>query len=220
MNNRLLLAAIASLSAPAQAGGNPTLILDDFDANPNDDAGGPRQIMVTSDAPGPFGGDARFELVTDSMFEGDTGSVVYASDPGITGRGTITWNNDGAGLGLDAVALGVVGFEIDFVAVDQEFPMRLTLRSSNGGGANTEIRIDPSLISDGIQTVSLSLDNLNAFLDFDPTDLDAIELDFNFRSDTTEGLDFVLTQFRAVVPSPGSAALFGIAGVACLRRRR
>lgn len=210
----------AAFAGTAIAGSNPTLILDDFDADPNDDAGGPRQILITSDAPGPFGGDARFDLVTGSVFEGDTGAMVYASDPGITGRGTIIWDNDGAGLGLDAAALGVIGFELDFVAVDQEFPLRISLRDSSGGFATTEIRIDPSLISDGIQTTTIAVADLNSSSGIDLTSLDAIELDFNFRSNRAEGLDFVFTQFRAVVPTPGSVALLAVAGVTCGRRRR
>ncbi len=212
---------IAAFATTAIAGSNPTLILDDFDADPNDDAGGPREFSASTNAPpGPFGDGVRFDLVTGSSFQDDTGAMVFASDPGVTARGSIVWNNNGAGLGLDAIALGIAGFEIDFVAVDQEFPMRLTLRSANGGGANTEIRIAPSLLDDGIQTASIALDDLNAFLDFDPTDLESIELDFNFRSDRAEGLDFVLTQFRAVVPTPGSAAILGLGGIVCMRRRR
>lgn len=219
MNIKLQLILFVSLATPAFAGGS-SLILDDFDADPNDDAGGPRQISVSTDISGQFGGDARFDLVTSSIIDGDTGAMVFASDPGVTARGVITWNNDGNGLGLDAAALGIVGFEFDFAGVDQEFPMRIQLRDGSGGTGSAEIRIDPSQLTDGIQTVSLALDSISFFNDFDVTDVSQIELVFNFRSDRAEGLDFVLTEFRAVVPTPGSVALLGLGGLIFVRRRR
>jgi hypothetical protein len=221
MSKTVFHALIAcSFATLATAGANPTLILDDFDADPNDDAGGPRDISLLVDTAGPFGGGARFDLVTTSMFEGDIGAAVFVSDPGVTARGVITWNNGGNGLALDAAALGIVGFEFDFAAVDQEFPMRIELRDGSGGTGSAEIRIDPILLSDGIQTASLALASINSFGGLDLTDLSEIQLVFNFRSDRAEGLDFVFTQFRAVVPTPGTAAMLAMGGLLASRRRR
>jgi len=219
--NRLIaLLAVAGFAGTALAG-NPTLILDDFDADPNDDAGGPRAVSTTIfGGSGSFGGTHRFDIVTDTIYAGDEGSAVFESGVGINLSGTIRWDNDGAGLALDAAALGLVGFELDFAVIDQNFNIELRIEDGDGTTSIATANTDAlNLSGNSVRTDSYSLD-LFDLTDFDMTNVAAIQITFNTRSGVVDGLDFAATEFRAVVPTPGPLALLALGGVVCTVRRR
>lgn len=216
MRDQIRLFALLGLGAitSAAVAGSPTLILDDFDADPNDDAGGPRAIS-TSILSNPFGQTANFDVDTALTFGGDTGAAIFNSGIGVEQEGTIRWDNDGAGLSLDAGALGLTGFELDFALIDQDFDYIIRL----GDGSGNTLGASGSWTAGGARTESLALGDFSSSGSFDTSDVDSVEIVFNVRGDTAS-LDFILTEFRAVVPTPGSFALLGMGGLVAARRRR
>ena len=218
MRHTMLLALLAGATGTAIAG-SPTLILDDFDADPNDDAGGPRSLsaQVFTD---PFGLGGTLFVATASNLDADVGAAVFASGTGVELEGSITWDNDGAGLALDAGALGIVGFELDFYLVDQAFEGGILLSSGDGTDANDSAVASFTVSADnGLQTISLDLGSLDIGAGFDASNVNLVRLSFN-EGGQTIGLDFALSEFRAVVPTPGSAVLLVVGGLANARRRR
>ena len=212
MTSRFALLLIATGSTAALAG-NPTLILDDFDADPNDDAGGPR-VLSTTIVDNPFGQPSDFAVDTGLTIGSDIGAVVFNSGIGVEQEGRINWDNNGAGLSLDAAALGLIGFEIDFAAIDLDFEYLFRIFDGSGavaGGTGT-------FAAGGSRTESIALADLD-LTGLDVTDVDRVEIAFNVRGDTAS-LDFILTEFRAVVPAPGAAAMLGIGLLMSARRRR
>jgi hypothetical protein len=208
------LLAVAGLTAGIANAG--VIILDDFDADPNDDAGGPRTIssMVLAN---PF--SQPFNAAVDTgvnLPSGDTGAFVFNAGIGVNAKSTIRWDNNGAGLNLDLVALGVTALELDFEMVDLPFTISFFSDSGNGGTATFSSGVIASLTP---QTVSIGIGSLILAGGFDATDVDAVEITFNSGANSTASLDFILTEFRAV-PTPGSLALLGLGGLAVARRRR
>lgn len=190
-----------------------TIILDDFDANPNDDAGGPRQAnfgVVNNE----FGLSNSFLLDTGIMIGMDTGAVLFSSDVGVTQVAQINWDNLDAGLDLDLGSLGIVGFELDFVGVDQPFSFSFEAETFGGGTATFS-----TMVGTGDSTVAWGLGDLTINAGFDAADVDSITLVFNIAPET-EALDFALTEFRAQIPTPGAIALLGAGGLLDTRRRR
>lgn len=210
---------VSSFVSAAVAGGNPTLILDDFDNEPNDDAGGPRELFTTVLDDGDFGGLQRFDVVTDSMFDGDEGSLVFETGTGVEMQSTIRWDNADAGLGLDAAALGLLGFELDFAVIDQDFDLELTLEDGNGLTTSIIRTVLAHNSSDPIRIESFGIGEFD-LTGFDATNVASVEFTFNRRSGVVDGLDFAALEFRAVVPTPGSIALLGLGGLLAARRRR
>ncbi len=215
--------AVCGCASVTAAGGNPTLILDDFDADPNDDAGGPREVSTILLNGGIFGGSSSFEIQTgtivpDGITGSDVGAAVFESGTDVELIGEIRWDNNDNGLSLDAAALGLIGFELDFWVVDQAFDIRISIEDGNGVVSGITRTID-ALDSGIIRTDFISLADFD-LTGFDASDVDAVQIVFNPRAGIRDGVDFALTEFRAVVPSPGSAALLGLAGLACVRRRR
>ncbi|MEM9559990.1 MAG: hypothetical protein AAF995_06745 [Planctomycetota bacterium] len=203
----------AALFISAGLANAQTIILDDFDANPNDDAGGPRQAnfgVINNE----FGLTNSFLLDTGIMINGDVGAILFSSDVGVTQVAQINWDNNDAGLNLDTTALGIVGFELDFVGVDQEFSFSFEAETFGGGSATIDF-----VVGAGDSTVAWTLGDLDIGAGFDATDVDGLTLVFNI-SPETEALDFALTEFRAQIPTPGSLALLGAGGLLALRRRR
>ena len=192
---------------------NGQIILDDFDSDPNTGAGGPR-VLSSTVINNPFNQPSQFYLDTSVNFGGDIGAVVLNSGIGNTTEASITWDNGGAGLGLDLIALGITGFELDFLAVDLDFKLDF-VSSSTGGSAS----VRKSITAGGFQTLSIGLGDLAADAGFDATAVDSVVLTFNVRDDGTPSLDFVLAEFRAI-PTPGALALAGLGMLAAARRRR
>jgi hypothetical protein len=212
--NRLIaLLGLAAFAGTAIAG-SPTLILDDFDADPNDDAGGPR-LLSTSIIANPFGQAANFDIDTGLNIGGDIGAAIFNSGIGVEQEGAILWDNNGAGLSLDAGALGLLGFELDFAAIDQDFNYIFRLTDGNG----EQLSGSGSFAAGGSRTESIGLGDLSSSGSFDASDVDSVQITFNVRGDTAS-LDFILTEFRAVVPSPGAILMLGMGGLLCVRRSR
>ncbi len=212
MPSRFALLLIASATATAAAG-NATLILDDFDADPNDDAGGPR-VLSTTITDNPFGQPSNFEVDTALMIGSDVGAAIFNSGIGVEQEARINWDNNGAGLSLDAAALGLIGFELDFAAIDLDFNYLFRMFDGSGevvGGTG-------SFAAGGSRTETIALSDFD-LTGFDASDVDRVEIAFNVRGDTAS-LDFILPEVRAVVPAPGALALLGLGGLAAIRRRR
>lgn len=213
MRDQILLLMTAALTGTAVAGGS-TLILDDFDADPNDDAAGPRTVSsIVVD--NPFGQPSNFNIDPGFSFGGDTGALVFNSGIGVRQQSSVVWNNDGAGLNLDAAALGLVGFEIDFLLIDQAFDMQVVLGTDDGGAASYVVTVNPG--DTGVFAFGLGDFSIDA--GFDAADVDSIEIVFNVDGDTAS-LDFIATEFRAVVPTPGALAILGLGGIVVFGRRR
>lgn len=215
MKNILLLTVLGTLTGTAAAGGGLTIVLDGFDSDPNDDAGGPR-VISSAEVANPFGQSSNFFLDTAFNAGGAMGAAIFNSGIGVEQEGRIDWDNNGAGLNLDTAALGIVGFELDFLLVDQDFNIQIELGTNGGGTAS----IDAIIAAGGSRTESISLGDFNFGAGFDASDVDSVRITFNNRLDAVASLDFVVTEFRAVVPAPGSMALLGLGGLVAVRRRR
>lgn len=215
MKNLLLLTMLGALTGTAAAGGGLTIVLDDFDSDPNDEAGGPRQVSAATVA-NPFGQPSDFFVDTAFNAGGTVGAAIFNSGIGVEQEGRIDWNNNGAGLNLDAAALGIVGFELDFLLVDQDFNLQIFLGTIDGGTAT----INAAIAAGGARTEFISLGDFNINAGFDASDVDSVRFVFNNRAESVASLDFVVTEFRAVVPAPGAMALLGLGGLVAVRRRR
>lgn len=223
LNRRNLTGGVFALAAVCglAQGGISTLILDDFDSDPNDDLGGPGtydSVIFNN----PFDQSSSFTLDTAFNIGGDAGAIFFNSGIGVEQGASIVYDNGGSGLNLDAGGLGLVGFEMDFLNVDLGFMMSIEL-GNNGDGpsgmagvASLEVFV-PSGMN---QTASWSLNDFIISPGFDVNDVDTVTLNFNLESDPTASLDFAATEFRAVVPAPGAMALLGLGGLVVSRRRR
>lgn len=220
MNLKHTYLALALGAGLAHAGIANTLILDDFDSDPNDDLGGVASYstIVLSN---PFNQGADFSLDTLMSTGGDTGALIFNSGIGVEQLGTVVYNNEGAGLDLDAAGLGVQGFELDFALVDLDFYAQLTLFTYDDmgnaiGSASQLIQIGAGMDMMGEWTLA----DFSVADAFDASDVDEVRLTFNVRNFPTASLDFIATEFRAVVPPPGSAALLALGGLMIARRGR
>ncbi len=212
MRHALTISALAGLIGPAFAG---VIVLDDFASDPNTGLAGPRSVSSVMIA-NPFNQPATFEVDTAFSYNGNVGAAIFNSGIGASQQGRITWNNDGVGLDLDLVAMHGIGFQLDFLMVDLDFRVDMVLRTNDGGSAeHTQI-----ISAGGAQTYTFDLADFTTNAGFDPADVDGIELWFNPRTDNIASLDFILTEVRMLVPSPGSAGLLAAAGLFALRRRR
>jgi hypothetical protein len=213
MRHTALLALIAGLSGTATAGGL-TIVLDDFASEPNNQAGGPRAVS-TIILSNPFNQPATFAVDTSFSFDGINGAAVFNSGIGVEQEGTILWDNNGAGLGLDAASLGLIGFELDFLMIDQAFTYIIEVSSADGALSRFG-----SFAAGGARTESLALGDFDVFGTFDASAVDSVRIIFNVSDETTASLDFILTEFRAVVPTPGTVAMLAMGGLLVARRRR
>ncbi|MFG0305136.1 MAG: VPLPA-CTERM sorting domain-containing protein [Phycisphaerales bacterium JB040] len=213
---RLIACLTTLLIAPAMHA--QTIVLDDFDSNPNDEAGGPRELSSTINF-NPYNQSSSFEVLTGFTLDDIAGAVVFNSGIGVEHTGIINWDNNGAGLNLDAAALGLVGFELDFLQIDQMFEIGILLETFGAANASASLtsKIGPALSP---KTFSFSAGDFSFQENFDLSDVDSVTITFNSESMNTPSLDFILTEFRAVVPSPASAALLGLGGLVATRRRR
>ena len=221
ISNMMGVLALVGITGAAHAGIASTLILDDFDSDPNDDAGGPG-VYSTTIYNNPFNQGADFTLDTALSSGSDVGAVIFNSGIGVEQGASIVYDNGGAGLNLDAAALGLTGFELDFLDVDQGFTVNIDLANNGDGpsgmaGVATLSVYVPAGMN---QTAYWSLGDFIISPGFDIQDVDTVTLSFNTEDNPTASLDFIATEFRAVVPTPGSLALFGMGGLIAARRRR
>ena len=213
---------LAAVTGLAQAGASTTLILDDFDADPNDDAGGPGVYSSTMFSD-PFSQGGVFNLDTSFDSGSDIGAVFFNSGIGAEQGASISYSNNGAGLDLDGIGLGIEGFDIDFLLSDQDFVANIVLTTFDAGGAAVGDASWAVLVSAGASTAHWSFTDFQIINgDFDASNIDDITINFNLADNPTASLDFVATEFRATVavPAPGSLAMLGLGGLVATRRRR
>ncbi len=221
MNLKHTYLALALGAGLAHAGIASTLILDDFDSDPNNDAGGPGDYssVVFNN---PFNQGSSFMLETGLDTGSDVGAVVLNSGIGVELGGSVTYSNNGAGLNFDGVASAVDSFELEFAMVDQQFQANIVLTTyDNMGNAIGDARW-AVLVSAGVDVVATwsFADFIIINDDFDATNIDEITMNLNLEEGAVASLDFIATEFRAVVPPPGSAALLGLGGLMIARRGR
>ncbi len=221
-NHHLNLAALSVLLAGAGVAhaGISTLLLDGYDSDPNGDAlgAGSYSSIVFSN---PFGQGSDFSLDTALNTGGDVGALVFNSGIGVEQGGTVRYDNGGAGLDFNANALGVNGFDIDFALVDQNFVSEITLYTYDDmgnevGNAHWAVLVEAGA---GINAHWTLADFITSG-DFDASNIDQVQVDFNLRNNPTASLDFIATRFTASVPSPGATVLLGIGGLMIGRRKR
>lgn len=213
------IAASLLASSPLLAQG---IVLDDFDNTPNDEAGGAREVssVINFD---PYGQPSSFDVISGFSFGDINGAVVFNSGIGVGQVGTINWDNNDAGLGLDASALEVDGFELDFLQIDQAFEIQIVLQTfgfNPDGQALLTTVIGPAT---ALTTYSFAagdfISNPGSGFSFDK--VDSVSIIFNGGQNTAASLDFILTEFRATtIPSPASLGLLGLGGLVATRRRR
>jgi hypothetical protein len=211
---------LIAVTGAAQAGIASSIVLDDFDSDPNTGAGGVGDYS-TIIFNNPFNQGASFSLETGLNIGSDNGAVVFNSGIGVEQSGMISYSNSGAGLNLDAIALGIQGFEIDFAMVDLDFSAEIELFTFDDMGNRIGSASQLMLISAGGDlTASWNLGDFSIADMFDAGDVDEVRLTFNIQNFPTASLDFIATEFRAIVPSPGAAALLGLGGMVMTRRKR
>ncbi|MFG0314865.1 MAG: hypothetical protein ACF8LL_11880 [Phycisphaerales bacterium] len=209
-----------AISAGLAHAGIASVVLDDFDSDPNDDLGGvgTYSTIILSN---PFNQGADFSLDTALSIGDDVGSLIFNSGIGVEQQGRIIYNDEGAGLSLDAAGLGVQGFEMDFAMVDLDFIAEIDLFTYDDMGNSIGSASRMIQIGAGTDiTAAWDLGDFSVADAFDASDVDEVRLTFNVRNNPTASLDFIATEFRAVVPSPGSAVLMGIGGLLITRRQR
>ncbi|HCT44646.1 MAG TPA: hypothetical protein DF699_05490 [Phycisphaerales bacterium] len=185
------------------------VMLDDFDADPNDDLFGARDFGSSiSDDPFLQGGDTTINTVF--SYGDDAGALIMNSGIGAV---QTAWLNYGFNSGpVDLSDNGVMAF--DFLAVDQDFTIRIVMIGGDGGKAViNQLQVGAG----GPQTVEWDILNDSDFADMDLAEVVDLRISINF--DHVHSLDFVLGSIRAV-PAPSSMALLGLGGLAATRRRR
>jgi len=197
------------------------IVLDDFDTDPNDEAGGTREVSAAVGL-NPYNQPSSFGVDTGFSFDSISGAAIFNSGIGVNQTGTINWDNNGAGLEFNAAGLGVVGFELDFLQVDQAFDVRINLETFgfNPNGTITAVSTIEASTAPFTAFVSLNDFVVPDGSGFTPFRVDAFTVIFNDRANPTTSLDFILTEFRAVVPSPATTGLLGLGGLIATRRRR
>ena len=213
------IVAIAISAGMAQAG-IASIVLDDFDSDPNTNAGGVgdySSIVFNN----PFNQGSSFTLETVVDTGSDIGAVVFNSGIGVEYGASISYSNSGAGLDFDGAASGVQSFELDFAMVDQGFEASIVLTTFDDmGNAVGDARLAVSIAAGTSITASWNLASFTTSGAFDASNIDDVTLSFNPEDNVTASLDFIATEFRAMVPSPGPLALLGLGGMLIARRGR
>jgi len=224
MHNRVHSVAFLILGIAAcvsHAGIASTVVLDDFESDPNTGLAG-AGVFSSEIFNNPFNQGSSFTL--DTLFDSgsDVGAVIFNSGIGVEQGASISYDNDGSGLSMDFASMGVLGFEMDFLDVDQGFMMEVGL-GNNGDGPSGfgGVAMLAVFVPAGMnQTANWTLNDFIISPGFDIQDVDSITVSFNLRDNPTASLDFIASEFRLVVPTPGSLALLGIGGLTASRRRR
>jgi len=213
----LMSAVVGMFAAPSLAG----VVFDTFDADPGSAGLGDRDFgsSITND---PFNQGGSFSLETAFASGADTGAMFFNSGIGADQRAWVSYNNGGEGLDLDAGSMGLTHFELDFLLADQGAPVNIVLSNYDEFGASISEAILTVIVPAGANTTAswALADFAVRFGSFDASDIDDISINFNAGQGTTASLDFVATDFRGVVPTPGTLALVGLGSICSIRRRR
>ena len=209
---------VTALSASSALAG---IVLDDFDADTNTGlaGAGTYSSVIFSN---PFNQGSSFSLDTLLDSGSDIGAVIFNSGIGVEQGASISYDNGGDGLNMDFASMGVLGFEMDFLDVDQGFTMGISLGNNGdgpsglGGVASLAVFVPAGMN----QTASWTLNDFIISPGFDIQDVDSIIVDFNLEQNPTASLDFIASEFRLIVPTPGTSAILAFGGLAMTRRRR
>jgi hypothetical protein len=214
------IVAIMIGAGVAQAGVT-SVLLDDYDLVLNNDLLGVASYtgLVFNN---PYDQGYDFSLETTLDTGDDIGGIVFNSGIGVEQSLFVEYNNLGAGLDLSASNLSLEAFEITFAEVDQDFIASIRLSTFDSNGQIVGSAIWGAQVNAGIDVAATW--NLSGIIsttgDFDLENIDEVEVNFNISNNTTASLDFIATEFRAIVPSPGSSVLLGLGGAMVARRHR
>ena len=200
----------------AQAGTSSSIVWDDFDSDPNTELGGiaAHSQAIFSD---PFSQGGTFALNTGIASTGDIGAIVFSSGIGTDMSASSSYGGAGTTPIWDFTALNADAFEIDFLLVDLDFDLELTLSNADGENATGTMTVLAGLD----QTVSFSLAGLSASSGYDASQISSVNFEFYPRLGITTSLDFIATEIRlSTIPAPSSLAMLGLGGLAATRRRR
>ena len=204
----VLAGAAAAFAACVATTHADVIVLDTFDGPQG--ALGQNRTLVQDVFSNPYGWD---EPLVTTVNEG-AGAYLFAAKTGVAGTGWVVY--DGFGDGLDAVALGVTGFQLDFADADQDFHLVIELDTYDDGGGIAGTATATATVNAAM--VDVAIEDFSFAGAFDPTNIDQVSLKFNLDG-AAVALDFALTEFSAIIPAPPAFALlaFGLAGT---RRRR
>lgn len=220
MHRNIYMSAIGLMTSAGISNAGVSLMLDNYDSVPNGNMLGVGSLssIVFSN---PYDQGSDFTLDTTLSSGSDVGALVFNSGIGVGQLGTMNYSQDGTGLDFDAAGQGVQGFEIDFAAVDLNFVSEITLFTYDAMGTEIGNARLSVLVNAGFNmTASWSLADFMVSGDFDASNIDEVQVEFNIRNNPTASLDFIATEFRAVVPSNGPLALLGLGAFMIVRRSR
>lgn len=221
MKKNFCKSAIGLMISAGIANAGVTLVLDDYDSDPNGDAlgAGTLSSIVFNN---PFSQGSDFTLDTMLNTGMDVGALVFNSGIGVEQGGSISYNSNGAGLNYNGVANGTQAFELDFAMVDQAFQANIVMTTYDDMGNAVGDARWAILVNAGTNiTATWSFaDFIIINGDFDAANIDDITLNLNLEEGATASLDFVATEFRAVVPAPGAVVLLSLGGLLISRRER
>lgn len=149
------------------------------------------------------------------------GLLAYSTAFGTQAILDLNYNANGAGLNLNAASqtsinIDLIGGDLDASNPGRPVPFSITLTSGLGTGSQTSVSLSNIFFSP--DTYSIDLANY-ANLGIDLTDIDAVHLNIDQSGAGLAAVDFVIGQI-AIVPAPGTAGLFVLAGITATRRRR
>ncbi len=215
------LSVMSACVGMCAAGSLAGVVFDTFDADPGSAGLGDREYgsSITSD---PFGQGGNFTLDTAFASGADTGAMFFNSGIGAEQSAWISYSNAGSGLDLDAGSMGLTHFELDFLLADQDSFVTIVLSTYDEFGASIgETMLDVLVPAGAGTTASWAMaDFTESFGSFDASNIDEISISFNGGQSPTASLDFVATEFRGVVPTPGTLALLGLGSICSIRRKR
>ena len=206
-----------------QGGVFEDMVFDRFDDATTSHTLGDRQVDSQEFA-NAYGLDSSFVLDPNFDTGSRLGALVMSADPGVGRTGSLVYNNNGAGLNLNANALNFGQFKMDFHSVDQSFIMQVTMSTYNAMGdvsgyVRWAVQVDQGMY---VQE-RWDLQNFTSFGGiFRSSDIDEIQILFNVGNNPPGiALDFVATDFATtIIPAPGTAMTLGFTGLLLTRRRR
>lgn len=147
----------------------------------------------------------------------DNGEFMFDTGPLAVVNATLSYGDGGDDL-LPTQLLSLDFLQFDFVSADRDFTFVVTL-ANDGVEASATVNVSAD---SNPQTVFANIFDFTGDLALAPiSDVDSITIDFNTTD--VESLDFRLDSIvggGGIVPTPASAALLGLGGLAAARRRR